>query len=385
MVWGTDPDRYITEAEKICDAFTAETGIEVDYQSISWGSWYETFVTAVASNTNPDVSTGSGYQAFQFAELGYIEPVDDIYDEWNETGEIDEFMPRAVSLMYYDGHYRAIPWLLDVRSLVYNVDMLEDNGIEPPTNWDELYDACVVLAAAGEHGFALSGDAGGKQAVYQFCYNNGGGVMEEDGTVAVYSEENREAVAFLRSLHDIGAIYPAGAGMTGTELLGAFLNGDFAFMVASPIMLENHESDFEIGMLDPLVSPNGTYGGFFSANNIMLYSNSDCKPEAKQFLLYWTENQLSLFTQGTAAGLPARASFYEDAFYQDSMFLMDAYEKYIPIGGNAVWKMTTNFPEANELDGLTEWVDLGQGITLGADTDALLKIVDDAAKSVMGE
>jgi hypothetical protein len=67
------------------------------------------------------------------------------------------------------------------------------------------------------------------------------------------------------------------------------------------------------------------------------------------------------------------------------MFLMDAYEKYIPIGGNAVWKMTTNFPEANELDGLTEWVDLGQGITLGADTDALLKIVDDAAKSVMGE
>jgi multiple sugar transport system substrate-binding protein len=117
----------------------------------------------------------------------------------------------------------------------------------------------------------------------------------------------------------------------------------------------------------------------------MIYANSEHKGAAKEFLKYWSANELTMFTQGTAGGIPVRSEFYEDPYYSDSRFLTMAFNEFIPIGGNAIWRMTSNFPEANELDGLTEWAALAQGITLGEDADALLKAVDDAAREVMGQ
>ena len=387
MAWGSDSARYEAEAKKIIDAFTAETGIIVNYTAVPWTNWYETFVTAVASNTNPDISTGSGYQAFQFSALGYIEPLDDVYEELEASGELQGFMTRALDLMYYDGHYRALPWMADVRGLLYNKTMLDENGIDVPTNWDELEAACVKLSEAGIYGFAIPSDSAGKQTVYQFAYNNGGGVMTADGQVSVYCDENREAVAFLARLGEKGCLYPAAAGMTGSETQAAFLNGEFCFMITTPALAEaNYDLvDFEIGVAEPLAAPNGNHGGFFSANNIMIYANSEHKEAAKEFLKYWSANELPMFTKGTASGIPVRAEFYEDPYFSESKFLTMAFNEFIPIGGNAVWRMTSNFPEANDLDGLTEWTALAQGITMGEDADALLKAVDDAAREVMGQ
>jgi multiple sugar transport system substrate-binding protein len=211
--------------------------------------------------------------------------------------------------------------------------------------------------------------------------------MTEDGQVSVYCDENREAVAFLSRLGEEGCLYPPAAGMTASETFSAFLNGEFCFLITSPAKAEaNYDTaSFEIGVAEPITSPSGEVGGFFSANNIMIYANSEHKGAAKEFLKYWSANELTMFTQGTASGIPVRSEFYEDPYYSDSRFLTMAFNEFIPIGGNAIWRMTSNFPEANELDGLTEWAALAQGITLGEDADALLKAVDDAAREVMGQ
>jgi multiple sugar transport system substrate-binding protein len=96
MAWGSNTELYEATAKEIIAAFTEETGINVNYTPVPWTNWYETYVTAVASNTNPDISTGSGYQAFQFSALGYIEPLDDVYAELEASGELQGFMQRAV-------------------------------------------------------------------------------------------------------------------------------------------------------------------------------------------------------------------------------------------------------------------------------------------------
>lgn len=387
MAWGSNSEVYEAEAKQIIADFTAETGINVNYTAVPWTNWYETFVTAVASNTNPDISTGSGYQAFQFAELGYIEYLDDLYAELEESGELQGFMKRSTDLMYYNGHYCALPWMADVRGLLFNKTMLDENGIPVPTSWDELEAACLKLKEAGKYGFAIQSDAAGKQTIYQFAYNNGGGVMSEDGKVSVYCDENREAVAFLSKLGEEGCLYPAAAGMTGSEVQGAFLNGEFCFFVTTPAFAEaNYDTaGFEIGVASPITSPSGKVGGFFSANNIMIYANSEHKGAAKEFMKYWSAHELPMFTKGTASGIPVRSEFYDDPYFAESRFLTMAFNEFIPIGGNAIWRMTSNFPEANELDGLTEWTALAQGITMGEDADALLKAVDDAAREVMDQ
>lgn len=386
MAWGGN-DQYIVEAQAICKAFTEETGINVTYQSVPWDNWYQTYVTAIASDTNPDVSTGSGYQAFQFTKTGNIEPLDDIVDEWTESGEIDDFIDGAFELMYYEDHYRAIPWMTDARPIFYNMDLLKKYNVEVPTTWDEFYDACVACTSGDDYGFILPSDGMGKQIIYDFMFNNGGGIFEKDGSVGVYSQENKDAVAFLDSLYDAGCIYPASSGMAANDTKPIFEGGNLAFYVQSASYGDAafDNCNFEMGMLKPLKSPNGTYGGYYTVNNMMVYSNSDCKTEAKEFLKYYNHNELPLFTKGAANGIPVRKSFYEDPFYVDSHFMTRVMEEWIPVGGNVAWKLTSNFPELNEIDGLTEWTDLVQGIAMGADTDPLLQAVDAGVRSAMGE
>ena len=67
MVWG--PPEYITTAKNLVAQFNkSHPTIHVTYQSIPWTNWYQTFATALASGSGPDVSTGAAYQAFQFAD-----------------------------------------------------------------------------------------------------------------------------------------------------------------------------------------------------------------------------------------------------------------------------------------------------------------------------
>src|SRR5690606_8594993 len=65
MIWGGS--EYPVAAQALVDRFNAENpDIQVVYRSVPWSNWYETYVTAIASGSAPDLSTGAGFQAVQF-------------------------------------------------------------------------------------------------------------------------------------------------------------------------------------------------------------------------------------------------------------------------------------------------------------------------------
>jgi multiple sugar transport system substrate-binding protein len=64
MIWG-GPE-YIDAGKALVAQFNQEhPGITVNYRSVPWTNWYQTFLTAIGSGTAPDLSTGAGYQAVQ--------------------------------------------------------------------------------------------------------------------------------------------------------------------------------------------------------------------------------------------------------------------------------------------------------------------------------
>ena len=64
MVWGTGQS-YTDAAKGIADSYVAADGLlNVEYQSIPWASWYQTFTAAGAANTTPAVSSGAAYLPF---------------------------------------------------------------------------------------------------------------------------------------------------------------------------------------------------------------------------------------------------------------------------------------------------------------------------------
>ena len=78
-VWimeGTNPD---SEAffDSVGEAFTEETGAELDVEFVQWADAHDRFVTSIAGGTTPDVAeTGTTWTA-EFADAGALAPIGD--------------------------------------------------------------------------------------------------------------------------------------------------------------------------------------------------------------------------------------------------------------------------------------------------------------------
>ncbi|HEX3197034.1 MAG TPA: hypothetical protein VHR39_05700, partial [Propionibacteriaceae bacterium] len=78
MPWGQTAFNPLDQ--KITEAYKPEAGLPaVTYQVIQWANFNQTFASAVASKTNPAVSSGGGTQVFQYEAQGGIAYVDELY------------------------------------------------------------------------------------------------------------------------------------------------------------------------------------------------------------------------------------------------------------------------------------------------------------------
>ena len=81
MPWGQTAFNPLDQ--KITEAYKPEAGLPaVTYQVIQWANFNQTFASAVASKTNPAVSSGGGTQVFQYEAQGGIAYVDELYATW---------------------------------------------------------------------------------------------------------------------------------------------------------------------------------------------------------------------------------------------------------------------------------------------------------------
>ncbi|WP_163580787.1 ABC transporter substrate-binding protein [Gracilibacillus saliphilus] len=388
MSWG--PSEYITAAEEIVDQFNREhPDINVTYQSTPWANWYQTFTTAIASGTAPDISTGAGFQAFQFYGQDAILPIDDVIEEWEAEGKLDDFYPGTIEAMQYDGHYLALPWGLDTRVYWYRKDLFEDAGVEVPTNWEEFREAANQLTDGdGQYGLAIEGGANnGIHTLFTLIFNNGGGIFTEDRHVELVNNElNQEAIQFLADLQADGSINPASPGMGQDDALNSFGQGNAALYLGTPgTRGEFPEITDEVGILPALESPNGNKGTVMWVNNIMLYKQTEHPEEAKTFLKWWSENQLPLWTEGNSNQLPARVSFSEEPYFQEDQDYKFVYDEYIPNAFTTSTYFNGSFPELNEIEGDGVLQSLAQQILSGKDVMSAMEEAEGGLQDIMGE
>ncbi|MFH5182430.1 ABC transporter substrate-binding protein [Paenibacillus sp. TAB 01] len=383
MVWG--PPEYIDTAKALVDQFNSENpNIKVSYQSTPWNNWYQTFTSAIAAGTAPDISTGAGYQAFQFSQMGAILPIDDVVDDLKKNG--DDFLPNTVDLMKYDNHYVALPWAIDIRVPYYRKDLFQQAGVTPPKTWEELRAAAKKLSGNGKYGMVMPGDTGGTHYVFSLMLNNNGGLFNKDKKVDFLNSRNVEAVQLLADMVKDGSINPAGAGFTGDDATKSFGQGDAAIIIKNPgFPAQLPELKDKIGLMDPLTGPHGEKGTIYWINNIMLYKQSKHPQEAKQFMKWWSQNNKALWTKGHVTQLPVKKSFTEDPYFKDDPERKEILEKWIPIGKTTAYPYPAVFPELNEIEGEGVMQTLTQEIMLGKDPKAIMDKANQTMKSIMKE
>ncbi|HEX6195567.1 MAG TPA: extracellular solute-binding protein [Jiangellaceae bacterium] len=131
----------------------AEEGVDVTVNFEGSGADDEDYKTALAL----DLSTGAGADVFaidgiwvgEFAEAGYIQPLNQIYDgvdDWDGWSQINEAVQQNMS---FNGERYGIPGGTDGRVIYFNKELFAQAGLPEdwqPTSWEELLDAGRALA-----------------------------------------------------------------------------------------------------------------------------------------------------------------------------------------------------------------------------------------------
>lgn len=226
------------------DKFEAENpGIKLNLEVVSWNDVYTEVSTRISNNNAPDILNIDVFA--NYANEGLLMPVKDYCPE----ELFNDFFPSFIDQSVIDGTVWAVPDLASARALYYNVDMFEEVGIDVPTTWAELEDACqAILDYYGGDvypwGIDMTTDEG-QAAFSYYTWNNGGGFVDENGEWALNSAKNVEAIEYAIGLVNKGFTNPNPATQTRYDLQDMFGAGKLAMVIAPnslPTYIQEKES-----------------------------------------------------------------------------------------------------------------------------------------------
>ena len=189
-MWHALADNELEIFQKYVDEFNAQSKLaEVELVYTPADEYIKQLTIGNIAGDMADLVMMDNCYTSEFAASGVLEDLSSYYDEWDENQMLEGPMQ---SVIYEDGVY-GLPYACNTIALFYNVDMLEEAGVEVPTTWEELVDAAEKLTTEEHTGFAFCGAKTGEGAfqVYPFLNQAGADINTLDSEGAIAAVEMR--------------------------------------------------------------------------------------------------------------------------------------------------------------------------------------------------
>ena len=171
--------------EKLASAYMEEhPDVKIEVQATGWDEYWTKLEASATSNSMPDIFWMHSNQMYKYADNGILADCSDIV-------ETDKYSENAVAnAQGSDGKIYGVPKDKDLVVLVYNKVLFDQAGVSYPDDegtWDDMTDASEqIYDKTGKYGYmAYAHDQIG---YWNFVYQNGGEILNEDGTEAEYTE-----------------------------------------------------------------------------------------------------------------------------------------------------------------------------------------------------
>ena len=347
---GRDGSNFVKKFEE------AIPGVKLNLEVVSWNDIYTVVSTRISNNNAPDILNIDTFA--DYANEGLLLPVKDYCPEVL----FNDFFPSFIDQSVIDGTVWAVPDLASARALYYNIDMFEEVGIEVPTTWAELEDACqaIVDFYGGEvypWGIDMTTDEGQAAFAY-YAWGNGGGFTDAEGNWTVNSDANVEAVEYAIGLYNKGYTNPNPATQTRYDLQDMFGAGKLA-MVIAPNSLPSYcaqkgYTDVKYGVANIPANEGKTSASVGVMDRIMAFKDDTAADQAARneaigkFLTFfydpanyvgWVSMEDFLPAVNSAVGALVEAN--------------PSFEAWLDVLGGAQF-----YPTAK-----AEWIDVKQGVT----------------------
>ncbi|HLN15056.1 MAG TPA: extracellular solute-binding protein [bacterium] len=378
---------YADVDKKLAAQFSSsQSAYSVTWNAIPSGgsnTWYEKLGTAIASGTQPDAVAGTAYMPWQYNAIGQTSILDDVVAAYKTEGTYNDFFPGILDLMKWQGHYVGLPSGMDIRVAYYRKDILQQNGLTEPKNWDDMMKVGAALKAKNIYLQSFASGQFGWQQMMNFFFENGGGLFDAQRNVAVVSERNVESATFLSNLVKRGYISPNAPGNSKDDATKAFAEGQAAIYInqpALPALLPSLAGKMDL--LTPPTGPHGDKGALYWVNNCFAFSKSKDPEGGKAWIKWWAVNNGPLFYEGHAQQVPVRKSVAANPYFNNPI-AKRIQGQWIPVGRTMGTHYPTLFPQLNSVEGIGELAVLVNDLLSGKDPKQALGTAQKSIETIM--
>lgn len=387
MPWGTP--EYNPLVSKITDSYAAQgTGQAAQYHVVQWPAETQTFTSALASHTGPDLATSGAWNAVQFADKGFVRYADHLIATLKKTGIYDDFLPGTFDPFSTPKGYVAIPWNVDIRAVWYRKSLFEKAGVAPPTDWNSWLTAGKALKKTGVYAFgtgAGSGNTTGLQALTAMVLNNGGGLFDTAGNPDCVTERNIETCDFIQELVGQGYVDPNSITYTVANERAQWKDKRWAMGWSSPGLDDAvGDTSGDLDVLSPLAGPHGDKGCLYWVNPLMMLETAAKEGDIESFITYFISKWKTIWDSKLILTFPPLKSIADSAAFGKSPTNVKIVKEWQPIAKTTSSLAQKVFPALATIDGGTAMLQWSQTILSGnTSSRAALTTLQQGIESVM--
>ncbi|RSK27760.1 ABC transporter substrate-binding protein [Bacillus sp. HMF5848] len=231
------------------------------------------------------------------------------------TDELNDVVEIFREANMWDGKYYGMPFNKSTRILFYNKGLLEEKGVQVPTNWEELRTAAEALTFEKDGkkvvGMGFENSIG--LEINMFIEQAGGELMDENTKeVKLNSPEANEAVSFIKGMIDEGVARLAGE---DGYMSNPFGRGDVAMYIGSsagiPYVASAAEGNIE---WSASVLPSGEKAATpFAGTNVTVFNSAsdEEKLAAWEYIKFLINTENTAYWAEKSGYLPIRYSALE--------------------------------------------------------------------------
>ena len=234
---------HFNAAEGLLEEFTEETGIEVEVDALQYLRLRDRQLLEMSKEEGDyDIASWVVMWKGEYVSKGLLTPlsqfftngslvdpqfdIDDVADAYLQNGGVvggkKGYMPGKSGALY------GLPFGAETSILAYRKDILEKQGLEVPTTYDELREVMTKLHEAGIPAMTSRGQTGHQVTAGWLLHlaPMGGKIFDDEWNPVINSPEAVKAAEFMRHIVKTG---PKGIETFGFgEASAAFLQGDAA-------------------------------------------------------------------------------------------------------------------------------------------------------------
>lgn len=230
---------------------------------------------------------------------------EDITDAVEGMEDLDKYFPNAMESVKYGGRYYGFPFCVNNVALIYNEDILSQEGVGVPGSWEELEQAAGKLTRQDRYGFAMSAISG-EQSAFQFStflLTSGDDFKDAGG------EGTLRAFQLIQNMVEKGSMSRECINWSQNDVARTFITGECAMMENGPwVFPALDEAGINYGVADfPMDQRNiGVLGG----ENLAVLKGKNVEGSIA-FLKYYSQVETMLNTNLRANSLPPREDVAE--------------------------------------------------------------------------